>query len=212
MVKHYAWDDTRHDFVQTNKPAVIEMRIGLDLGQMTDYTVMIVNQINRTNDTHEVQEIVRPQLGTKYPAIIKEVMDLQDRFAAETGKAVALYIDATGLGRPVIDEFVAKGATRITAVTIVQGENVTREGKELHIGKQALVARMNILLESDRISWDGSTELGKVLTTELHRYRIRISKDANALFEAERGFNDDTVTALMLATWKDTTRKLARVF
>jgi len=97
------------------------------------------------------------------------------------------------------DEFEAKGVD-VVPVTITAGTSVTREGRELHVGKEALVARLAVLLADGRIHWNGSTSPGKALTTKLHRFQLRVNeKSASLQFEAERGSHDDLTIALALS-------------
>lgn len=173
--------------------------IGLDLGQRRDPTAIIVDE-RGPDDTHRIRHIEQPRLGTPYPKVIRRVAEIRDRIAKLTKYAPTIYADATGVGRPVIDEFRAKGVD-VVPVTITAGEGVTREGSELHVGKLALISRLEVLLSDGRVEWDGSTRMGKTLTTELHRFQLKVSQAGSLQLEAEQSFHDDLVIALALAVF-----------
>lgn len=173
--------------------------MGVDLGQLRDFTAIIIDEQGE-EDSHLIRVIDRPPLNTPYPEIIKRVQEIRDSIEELTGSAPTIYIDATGVGRPVVDEFEAKGVY-VHPVTILAGESVTEEGRELHVGKLALVSRLDVLLSDGRIKWDGSTPLGKKLTNELHRFQLKLSKSGLLQFEAEKSFHDDLVIALALAVF-----------
>ena len=173
--------------------------MGVDLGQRRDYTAIVVDERGE-EDTHRIRHIERPRIGTPYPKIIRRVMQIRDRIEKRTGSAPEIFMDATGLGRPVVDEFEAKGVY-VTPVTIVAGESVSREFRELHVGKLALITRLDVLLADGRIEWDGSTKAGKHLTSELHSFQLKVSQSGALQLEAEKSFHDDLVIALALAVF-----------
>jgi len=210
--------------VEVNQKPEIAMRLGVDLGQMRDYTTVIVNQFDQTNDRHRIFYIERPALGTRYPDILKRVEEIASEYTEEgdrpnadgpriPGTPPEIYVDVTGLGRPVVDEMKARGLRRVTAVTIVAGESVSKpERGELHIGKQALVSRLHVLLAGGRLRFSAKTDLGLALKDELHNFALKVSPDANLLFEARPGSHDDLVIALMLATWQGPRKKSVGVW
>src|SRR3954447_11456852 len=105
---------------------------GLDLGQASDYTALSIVRLDEVRD--EAGEILknhrsrtvhdfacvhleRYPLGTPYPAIVESVKTLMGR--PELGPEPRLAIDATGVGRAVVDMVIdAKPACRISPVTI----------------------------------------------------------------------------------------------
>jgi hypothetical protein len=178
--------------------------MGVDLGQQSDFTAIVVDQVGE-GDTHTIRHIERPRLKTKYPKIVKRVAYIKEKLKGRGNVDVQIYVDATGVGRPICDAFADKGID-VHPVTIVAGSGVSKgeEGwyPELHIGKLALVSRLNLLLSDGRLTWNGRTPLGKKLTNELHRFQVKATNAGNATFEAERGFHDDLVIALALAVWE----------
>ena len=174
--------------------------IGLDIGQRRDSTAIIVDE-HGPDDTHRVRHIERPRLGTPYPKVILRVKDIRDRITARTKSVPTIWADVTGVGRPIVDELSARGVD-VVPVTITAGESVTREGREWHIGKLALVGRLEVLLSAGRVEWNGSTTEGKALTNELHRFALKVSQAGSLSLEAESGAHDDLVIALALAVFE----------
>ena len=174
--------------------------MGVDLGQRRDFTAIVVDE-QTEDDQHTIRHIERPRLGTPYPKIIKRVSQIRDRIQKQTDSTPTIYIDSTGVGRPVVDEFQAKGVD-VFPVTILAGDSVTIEGREIHAGKLALIARLDVLLADGRITWDGSTKEGKQLTSELHRFQLKVSQSGSLQLEAERNTHDDLVIALALAVFR----------
>lgn len=175
------------------------LTMGIDLGQRRDFTAIVVDE-RGPDDTHVIRGIERPRLGTPYPKIIKRVEAIRDRLEKKSKVSPTIYVDATGVGRPVVDEFTAKGVD-VHAVTIVAGDSVSEEGREIHVGKLALISRLEVLLADGRIEWNGRTPLGKKLTEELHRFQLKVSKAGSLQLEAEKSFHDDLVIALALAVF-----------
>ena len=137
--------------------------IGLDLGQARDFTALAVLEKviplapePRAYRTHELwqdgQPIAPPRtpllpeyrgrhlerypLGTPYPTIIAGV---KDRMATPALRGATLIVDATGVGRPVVDLFRAARLTPVP-VTITGGDTVTRTRDGYwHVPKRDLV-------------------------------------------------------------------------
>ena len=174
--------------------------MGIDLGQRRDFTAIIVDE-RGPDDTHTIRGIERPRLGTSYPRIIKRVIEIRNKIEKKTDSPPTIYVDATGVGLPVVQEFREKGI-EVTAVSITGGESVTEERQEIHVGKLALISRLEVLLADGRISWNGRTPLGKKLTTELHRFQLKVSQSGSLSLEAEKSTHDDLVIALALAVFK----------
>lgn len=188
--------------------------LGVDVGQMKDYTAILAVDRNEKDDSYEVRTIERPRLRTKYPKIIARVKEIRDYIKEQTGKMPVIMLDVTGVGRGLFDEFTRCGVIT-TAVTIVAGEDFSivpdSFEHEIHVGKKALIGRLNVLLEGKRIGYDKGSKMGKKLKDELHRFLIRVNKNATAIFEAQSGFHDDLVIALALAVWRGKEKPHARV-
>ena len=91
----------------TAKPSYI---LGLDLGQISDFTALVILERRRLPETEDdprtlvshygVRHIRRWQLKTPYTIIVDEVVELVAAPALEYPK---LAVDITGVGRPILD-------------------------------------------------------------------------------------------------------------
>jgi hypothetical protein len=122
------------------------------------------------------------------------------RHRPRRGNHPRTYVDATGVGNPVVDLLKAAGVRQIKAVYFTYGDRRTvAEDGSVSLGKAWLVSRLQVLLQSERLHLPQTAE-AQVLAKELLDYEIRISEDANDRYGAFRvGTHDDLVTALGLA-------------
>lgn len=182
--------------------------IGVDVGQRVDPTAIAVAEAERRQlphgapDWHQlVRWLERLPLGTTYPEVGARVKLVVAEVARRVGKAPLLYIDATGVGTPVVDELRLAGVrARLTAVYFTHGDRrtVTEDG-EVRLGKAFLVSRLQALLQGGRLHLP-RTEEAAALARELLDYEIRVDEAANDRYGAFKvGTHDDLVTALGLA-------------
>jgi hypothetical protein len=82
--------------------------IGLDLGQVRDYTALVIverifpEQANVPIQYH-LRHLERYELGTPYPEIVEDVTDLLEE--PNLAGHSSLVVDGTGVGVPVVDMF-----------------------------------------------------------------------------------------------------------
>ena len=105
------------------KTSTVTQLVGLDLGQSADPTALVVlekvvithtlhkdvdphckvdGEVAYSSSTYNCRHLKRYPLGTPYPIMVKEVCGL---FARPPMKGQRLVVDATGVGRPVVDMF-----------------------------------------------------------------------------------------------------------
>lgn len=210
--------------------------LGLDLGQVSDYTASATAVERPQTDAeraaqlaeaeaagakskpppethHDVPRLVRWPLGTSYPAIVEDVA----RFCADTrqrlpGAVIALAIDATGVGRPVVDLFALDKRLRrlrvvLAAITITGGTATTIGVRDdgihdWHVPKRELIGASQMLLQTRRLHVARSLPEAETLTQELRNFKMKITTSANMQMEAWReGQHDDLVLAGALASW-----------
>jgi hypothetical protein len=124
-----------------------------------------------------------------------------------------LIVDATGVGRGVVDLF--RDAYRDghlsrhpIPITITAGESASG----LHVPKQDLVSRIQALLQSGRLLIAEALPLRAELERELEGFRAKTSAAGRTTYEAltER-VHDDLVLALALALWHPGSRAQRRI-
>jgi hypothetical protein len=187
--------------------------LGLDLGQAQDYSALslIFERLGGAEPSYDVPSLYRWQLGTGYPTIVgdvvKRVATVRRR---ERGATIALVVDGTGVGRPVVDMLAEKLAhldVELIAVMITAGHQATfglRDdgAQEWHVPKRELVSAMQILLQGERLRIAKTLPEAATLEAELKNFRMKFTQSANAQYEAWReGDHDDLVLGTALPCW-----------
>jgi hypothetical protein len=155
-----------------------------------------------------LRHLERYELGTSYPEVIARVIRLLTRHPIRHHlERTRLIVDATGVGRPVVDSFRAQGV-RPVGITIHGGDTVTAEapGPEilnLRVPKRDLVAAVQTTLQSRRLQIAAELPLAATLRKELLNFRIEIDpKTAHDSYSHWReGDHDDLVLATAVACW-----------
>jgi hypothetical protein len=204
--------------------------LGLDLGQAADFSALTVleryvqplREVDpQTGDQatairYEIRHLMRYPLGSSYSDVVANVAQLmrsQELLRWVTVKArdgnkipkllrPALVIDATGVGRPVVDEFRKAGLAPI-GVTITGGDSVTRDGRFWHVPKRNLVSSLVLVFQNRTLKIAPSLPLAATLATEVQNFKRKIDlRTAHDSFEAWRdSMYDDLVLACSLALW-----------
>jgi hypothetical protein len=172
--------------------------LGLDLGQIQDYTALAV--VERVGDQAEyrVRYLKRFPLNTPYDVIIELVKQgvQNERIAPNL-----LVVDSTGVGNPVVDLLIRSGL-RLVPIVIHGGMNVSGDGRYLRVPKRDLVGVLQVLLQAKRLKIAGGLPESKTLTEELLNFRVRISDAGHDSYGVWReGVHDDLVLAVSLACW-----------
>jgi hypothetical protein len=177
--------------------------IGLDLGQAQDYTALSVVEVisekrgERSFKIFHVRHLHRYPLGTPYPEIVASVLTLSDKI--RSGK---LVVDATGVGRPVIDLLKKEGLSP-TEILIHGGDSTTHEGLLWRVPKRDLVSTLTVAFQTNRLKIASALPEAKTLIDELLNFKVKINlKTAHDSYEAWReGQHDDLVLSVALACW-----------
>jgi len=189
--------------------------VGLDLGQRRDHSAIAVLErwdagrpfLGSGMKFLEVRYLERVPLGTPYTRVVERVRALvQD---AQLAGQVALAVDATGVGAPVVDLLrSARLGCDVTAISITSGERVSQTGPVWNVPKRDLIAGVQVLLERGELkiarglrdSWALVKELLDVrLSSSAATGRVRMGADGG-------GEHDDPVIALALGCWRASRR------
>lgn len=210
--------------------------VGVDLGQQRDYTAISVTErvhaptgreiegerwdsrleayfaarVPEMAVEYRVRHLERPALGTPYTEIAQRILELVKTLGGEP----ALVVDATGVGRPVMDMLFKelrgglKGTTiKVTPcpVTITGGDSASRnpDGGGWRVPKRDLVSAALVLLQNGRLKIAEALPLRETLVRELLNFRVKINiSTAHDSYEAWReGDHDDLVLSVALACW-----------
>ena len=177
--------------------------IGLDLGQSQDYTAIAVLRAApqpEGKSRFECGHLERVKLGTPYPAIVEAVTNLTRR--PEVGDW-QLIVDATGVGRPVVDLFRdALPKAQVKPITITSSGKATSGGYGLRVPKRDLVTNLQVLLETSRLRFASALLEIEPLVQEVLAFQVKISDAGHDTYGSWRsGSHDDLVLAVALAAW-----------
>lgn len=198
--------------------------IGLDLGQVNDYTALIVLErsqevitetvpvpdfrdraiIRQWSDRQVIKDafydcihVDRYKLGMSYPDIIDDVKDF---IATRVKGQYILVVDQTGVGRPVFD-LVTKAGLDAVGVTITGGEAVTWGRREARVAKRILVSTLQAVVQTKRLRLPNNMRNVDILQKEIMTFDYKMTESANIVYGAREGAHDDLVLSLALALW-----------
>jgi hypothetical protein len=145
--------------------------------------------------------------GWPYPAQVDYVVALLN--SPFLRGRVELVIDATGVGRPVVDLFrraqqQGKFKANIIPVTITGGEKVHYQDGFWRVPKRDLVVALQVVLQEHRLRIAPDIELRKILTDEISAFKVKIDPlTAQDSYGAvgRVGAHDDIVLSVALANW-----------
>jgi hypothetical protein len=203
--------------------------VGLDLGQSADPTALAVLKrslaldigglpVRNHRDDLVYQfacvHLERFALGTSYPAIVRRVGELLSSPRLQPEPRLA--IDATGVGRAVVDLVLNRNITDDAhPITIVAGDTTRRDTwNNSHIvgywvPRRKLVGSVQAALQSERLKVAPRLVLADTLKQELLNFQIKITPAAHKTFGVWReGAHDDLVLAVAMAIWLGERREI----
>jgi hypothetical protein len=195
--------------------------IGLDLGQASDPTalailkrVLLLDDGGQAVRDHRDEPLYqfgcvyleRYPLGTSYPTIVAAVGRLVRDPRLQPDPRLA--IDATGVGRAVVDLFLhERMPAQLVPITITAGDTVRRErwnrsrSTGYWVPKAELVSAVQAGLQSRRLKVVPTLGLADTLRKELADFRSTISRSAHETFSARDGSHDDLVLSVAMPLW-----------
>ena len=194
---------------------------GLDLGQAQDYTALtalekklIKTDIKRdylevlpditvagSGKEYHLRHVERFPLGTTYPAIVSKLQDRID--AINLGEKYMVVVDATGVGRPVVD-LMRKNNIRCTPVSFTAGEKEAFDEVfgGWRVPKRILVSNLQVLFQNGQLKMAAGMEHIDLITKELLNLKVKVTAAKNDTYEAWReGDHDDLVFSLAMCAW-----------
>lgn len=192
--------------------------VGVDLGQMSDYTAICVIEAKGVETgkvldhggrpalelraEYQVRHLERPARGTPYPAVVKRVRQILSlgEFKASWRDPV-LAVDASGVGRAVVDMFVAEGVSPVR-ITIHGGDAASQDGAEHRVPKRDIVGVLQATLQTERLKVRKADPLADTFVRELQAFKVKVNPaTAHDSYEAREGEHDDLVLAVGIAIW-----------
>ena len=164
--------------------------IGVHLGQAQDPTAIAVAEA-QDPDIH-VRHLERLPLGTPYPKVIECITALVEKLPD-----ASLVVDATGVGRAVLDHM---AELEPVAVTITGGRLTSYDGQMWRVPKKALLRPLVAATESGRLKVAKGLHEAEAFQRELLAFQRRITERGRSAFEGV-GAHDDLVIAAALVCW-----------
>jgi hypothetical protein len=194
--------------------AAVECLIGLDLGQVRDPSaVAVVERAEVQGEWDPVmfarrkvvelrlRYVERMPLGTPYAEVVERVRAMTR--SAELAGRCQLVVDATGVGRPVVE--LLQGADLgcgVMPVMITGGDTESWANGYYRAPKRDMIVGLQVLLQNGSLQIAAGLEYGTALLKEMGQMQVKISVDENEQFGAWReGEHDDLVFAVALACW-----------
>jgi hypothetical protein len=206
------------------------VQIGVDLGQQVDPTAVVWVEVSSrpaplpkgTETIYRVQGLRRLPLGTSYPDVVRFLIDLlralhdwevarrEDRHLRGARLDIDLYLDATGVGRPVVDmlaEALRQDArsARASVHPLVFTHGLQYDVGLGRLGKAYLVSRLQTLFAWQLVSIPQDDPETLAMVRELKAYTIKVDEESGedkyGAFSV--GEHDDLATALGLACLHD---------
>ena len=147
---------------------------------------------------HDIVHIERFPAGVTYPEQVVRVIRAADALSLE--ETANLVIDATGVGRPVVDMVRAACRYPMRAVTITGGSEVVKSGRDVSVPKADLVGCLEITLSTRRLHAVPDLPYAEELDRELRSFGYELGASGRPKYEG-KGSHDDLVLALSLALW-----------
>lgn len=204
--------------------------IGADIGQANDYTALTV--VDRQDS---------PPLGTvhgdlptykytlrfierirhiPYPDIIKRIISVTNSEKLPRDPVPVLVIDATGVGKPILDLIrrSTRGAKlKVIGVVITGGTQARCTRGVWNVPKRNLAFTVVEAYQTRRLIVPEGLSLRDALTNELRNFKVKInSRTGHDTYAADwrDGDHDDIILSLAVALWwaeKDSHRSKVRV-
>lgn len=181
---------------------------GVDLGSVRDFTAICVLDRIETYDmdsagykgprviSFEVRHLQRFRLGQSYPVMVEGIKRLIASLPRRDCRP-QLVVDATGVGRAVIDLMREAGMDPI-AVTITSGFSESATGTP----KKNLIGALQVALQTGRLKIAEGLPDAPALIDELLNFRVKISAAGNETSgSATESIHDDLLISTALAIW-----------
>jgi hypothetical protein len=139
--------------------------------------------------------------GESYVTGVARIRDLLATPPLSTAH-VCLVVDATGVGRGVVDLMVAAGLAPLN-VTITGGDQVHADlgRSEMSCPKRELIVATQVCLQAGRLRIAAGLEHAATLADELKNYQVKLSAAGHDSYSAREGQFDDLVLAVSLSCW-----------
>jgi hypothetical protein len=151
----------------------------------------------RPPDELHVRALKRLPLGVSYIEQMQQIAMLLQTPALEGAQ---VFVDAGGVGRPVIDLFKSVGI-RYRPVWITGGRDEQPHEGGFTVPKLHLISRLQAALHSGELKIAKALPEAKAFTRELQEFRATWTESGNLRFNARQGAHDDLLIACAIAVY-----------
>jgi hypothetical protein len=181
---------------ETTVEETVNERHPTRLWEWQQVTRQVKQQISLPSHYH-CRFLERLPLGTPYPVIVQKVGEMLH--TPQLRGQSTLVVDATGVGKPVVDMFTQAGLSPV-AVAITGGLLANFEKGMWRVPKRILVSTIQALAH-ERLKFDSTTPATQVLIRELLAFQVTATEAANDTYAGRTGEHDDYVLSVALAAW-----------
>jgi hypothetical protein len=192
--------------------------LGADLGQLADQSALTaIKTIPRPGlqPFYDIFYLKKFPLRTSYMIVAQEIKRVMEIIAKQpeglldlnyTPEEAQLVVDASGVGRPVVDYFHTLGVYCLP-VTITGG-SLTSQSDDggYHVPKMGLISSLQILFQTGRIKLPkAQTQEGKnsisQFVEELQNFKMKKTRTKADTAESQGKMHDDLILSAALAAW-----------
>jgi hypothetical protein len=171
--------------------------ISADIASVSDYTAAGV--ILASGDSPRRYHLAAlDRWREKYTVTVDKLANLARRHSD-----AIIVIDATGVGRPVLDSLrAALPARAVYGITITGGRAVNRGQSpgDVSVPKADIVGAVQVLLQNRRLTWPRELPLVRELQAEFAAFQMKTTPALHQIFGGV-GSHDDLVLSLGLGVW-----------
>jgi hypothetical protein len=185
---------------------------GLDLGQAHDYTALAVVEAAETKGAWDaarfcfarhrelrLRHLERMPLGRPYPEMAARTVHVMGCRALD-GAPRHLAVDATGVGRPVVDLLrERKPACTLWPALITGGDAEGCVDGYYRVPKRSLLVGLQVMLQSNELRIAADVPEAEALVREMSAMRVEVTDEGRDSWRS--GAHDDLVFAVALACW-----------
>ncbi|MGH8061943.1 MAG: hypothetical protein ACREO7_08000 [Pseudoxanthomonas sp.] len=202
--------------------------VGVDLGQSKDPTSLaVVERVRQVVPDYLVDELQLSQAGrarliemrrelpkADFNLRLLEQAPLGEAYPAQAARIKRIvarpqiaehdpriFMDFTGVGRPMYDIMRQERVPRLVPVTITFQGSGTNEAGGRTVAKLDLISRLQALMHNGQLHMPDTLPLAKTFRRELIDFRVSYTAVGNATFGAREGAHDDLVLAVALAVY-----------
>lgn len=197
-------------------------QVGIDVGMVSDpTTVAVIQRVRMVPTARALQRgrhrearaaagnyperlrlryLARLPLGTLYP---RQVEILSELLTHRALRGAEVYLDATGVGKPVLQMLKRAGVRNLHGVSITSAQSEARRVPDgWNVGKAELVNGVTVAMQTARLRLGRRVDHVDLLVKELRDFRAKQNANTgNMTFNAREGQHDDLVLAVSYAVF-----------